>query len=445
MRPALWLTVVGVCLLPAARLAAQPAPGATPPAAASEGAPTPTLQPAGHASVAEGACYSPIPMTVDLSGEGPGAFDPVQPKDCCWHCDFSAEYLYYWYKHTPLPTPLVTTSGNPNDRGVLGPNTTVALFGGSDAGYDAVNGGRMTLAVQCGCCWGVEVSGFRMEQRSVGFTAQSNGAAGTTILAIPFTEAATNTPSSFIVAAPGAASGSVNDMVHSSLWGAEFDVTCAACGEDWWRLGLMAGFRYAELLENLENTTSTTLLQSGGFFAGMPTAVGSTYTIRDSFEAENRFYGPQVGFQATCQNGRWFAGVEGKVALGCSEELIITHGLSALTPPGATLPTLYAHGGVLAQNLDFNRRFQDEFAVMPEVNVSVGCYLGPNTYIFAGYNFLYWSRVFRPGEEVSGIVNSSFVPALDNGKHGGSIPPLAALRSSEFYAQGANLGLGFRF
>ena len=58
-------------------------------------------------------------------------------------------------------------------------------------------------------------------------------------------------------------------------------------------------------------------------------------------------------------------------------------------------------GGILALPSNGGRRSDGEFTAVPEVEIKLGYQVGPYLSCTIGYNFLYWSRVVRPGQRPS--------------------------------------------
>ena len=54
---------------------------------------------------------------------------------------------------------------------------------------------------------------------------------------------------------------------------------------------------------------------------------------------------------------------------------------------------------------------QSQFAVVPEIGVKLGYQLTPNLRLQAGYNFLFWSNVVRPGQQIDTSVNPNLTAA----------------------------------
>ena len=137
-------------------------------------------------------------------------------------------------------------------------------------------------------------------------------------------------------------------------------------------------------------------------------------------------------------------GVTAKLALGATQELVVIDGGTTLSQPGAAPVT--APGGVLAQTSNIGRYFRNEFAVVPEIGLKLGWQIRPHVAANVGYNFLYWSHVVRPGDQLDRTVNPSLAPTdqlFGNGL--GANRPAFDFQSSSFWAQGLTVGLTFRY
>src|SRR5206468_4292493 len=102
--------------------------------------------------------------------------------------------------------------------------------------------------------------------------------------------------------------------------------------------------------------------------------------------------------------------------------------------------------GVFAERSNIGRFSRDVFAVVPEVQFQVGYSLTEHVRPFVGYNFLYLSDALRPGAQIERNINPTqnimFVPP---GALVGPAAPLPAFHSSDFWAQGVNFGIEFRY
>jgi hypothetical protein len=103
-------------------------------------------------------------------------------------------------------------------------------------------------------------------------------------------------------------------------------------------------------------------------------------------------------------------------------------------------------GGLLALPSNSGRATDYDFSAIPDINLQVGYEFNPHVRVFVGYNFLYWSDVARPTEQLPVAVNPRLVPALRTaGSLTGSAPLTFAPRQTDFWAQGLNLGMEVRY
>jgi hypothetical protein len=400
-----------------------PAPPLGPPVTA--GPPVPAAPPVDPLAPYGGA----LPARGWFSGD-PGA---------CQRLWISGEYLLWWIKEGPLPTPLVTT-GAPGGalfaRGALGNPTTQVLFGGSDIDYGSFSGFRVTAGGWIDSCqtFGLEASGFLLPQRSTDFVASAN-AAGSPFLAVPLNSAVAIPGSGiptgeigFPVSAPGFNTG-VSVSSQSRLWGFEVNGLWNAYRGDVFRVELLGGFRYLDLDEELNLSAR----------AAVP-GVAAIASLNDGFDTRNQFYGGQVGARLGLRWCRFGVSLAGKVALGAVHEVVDVSGNKSVTV-GAFNAT--APGGLFAQPTNIGRRTRDEFAVLPEAQVRVDFAVTSWLTVFAGYNFLYLNNVVRPGDQIDRTVNLTQLTGLPPAV--GPARPAPQFNDSDFWAHGLNVGLEFRY
>jgi len=435
-----------VCLAGASLALGQPAvqvvrhgPVATVPVAAPASEPAASLtsgQTVAPSDVAPPSCLDHDCLNEDVCGP-PGRF---------W---VSAEYLLWWTKSDHAP-PLVTV-GPPGSFGVLGaPGTTVA-FGGSEIEHPVHHGGRFTVGGWLNECQtkGFEADYFFLGRNTEHFFIGSTGAPGTGVIARPFFDVFLGAPNAQILAFPDFISGSIDIAHHQSLQGAEANAICNLCccghcdgcgGYNGHRVDLLAGFRWQELHEDItirENATLTNpfLAEFSGF-----TSAG----VFDRFETRNNFYGGQIGLRGEWWRGRLFANARGTVALGGTDQHVRISGATVVNLPDGTTATL--PGGLLALPTNIGDYRRDRFSVVPEVRLNIGYQVTQHLRAFVGYTFLYWTQVVRPGEQIDVAVNSTQVPtSVLSGPLTGPARPAFNFRQSDFWAQGLNLGLEFRF
>jgi hypothetical protein len=178
--------------------------------------------------------------------------------------------------------------------------------------------------------------------------------------------------------------------ISNRLWSGETQLRGEVYRDTWGHLDLLGGFRFLSLDE---------ALHLGEINLG-------TAAFGD-FGTHNRFYGGQLGTEVEVHRGKWSVDVWGKIALGANDETVHVNGAA------------WAAGQVQQGGVALHR---DAFAALPETGINVGRELTNNIRVTVGYTFFYISDTARPGEQF-----------------------LLPLRGGEFWGQGLNLGLEFRF
>jgi hypothetical protein len=383
------------------------------------------------------------PPAVPPPPPAPAPEPPPAGPDRFW---FRADYLLWWTKDGPLPVPLLTTG--PASAAIIGglsQQGTQVLFGGGDQDYDSANGLRLDLGawLDDDRHWGLGARYFALERHSVGSAAASN-ANGSPVLAQPLIDAATGQEFTELIALPGFLAGTTAISTSSRLQGWEINAFTDLCRGDRLNADLLFGFRGLSLDEDLQMSSDITPLVSSfltfrGQFVNPPSSV-VTY---DAFRAQTHFYGPQVGGRVDWTAGRLSFGADARVAFGDSQELVRVVGTSSLITPGAA--TVTVPGGVLALSSNIGRYFREQFAVVPEVGLRVGCQISPSLGVSFGYSFLYWTDVVRPGILVDRTVAPGLVPTDRAFGTATGTRPAFQFHSSDYWAQGLNFGLDWRF
>jgi hypothetical protein len=390
------------------------------------------------------------------------------PPSCFW---VRGEGLLWWIKDSHVPA-LITTGvpGATALPGVLGQRGTTVLFGGSDVDNEERLGGRFSGGFWLNSCQtiGVEGSYFFLGSRSERFDGVSSGALGSAMIARPFFDVLSGAQNAQLVAFPGLASGEIHLASSSRLQGAELNMLCIpccttychtcsdhacldsamhnthcspCCGGNYW-VSLLGGIRYLQLDEGLGINEITGV--NPALPAGSPLFGGSTITMTDQFDTRNYFYGAQIGAQAEFCWGRMFVDFVGKAALGVTHEVVDIHGATAITSPAGT--TVVTPAGFLASESNSGHFTRDRFAVVPEVGINVGCQITRHWRASVGYTFLYWSSVVRPGDQVDVGLSGAQIPTDTRfNPAAGPARPAVLLRDADFWAQGVNVGLEFRY
>jgi hypothetical protein len=344
----------------------------------------------------------------------------------------SAEALMLWFKSAPS-APLVST-------GTLdGPSTRIVL-GGEDLNTNPNPGFRVTAGYGLTDRWGVEGSFFYVPTRRTSRTVASSGLPGSTDLFIPFFNVL-NPPGEDAtqLSSAGEFSGRATETLRTSLLGAELNATMRVPMAGPLRLDAIGGFRYLRLRDSYTFTTDS---------PNVPPSRPDIFNTRDEFDATNNFYGLQVGARARVDWGRLFLGGVVKVALGAMVESVdidghlVTNDFNNFGPPQTFA------GGYFALPTNIGNHTRSKFAVVPEAGLTLGYQITPQVSVFAGYTFLYASNVVRAPQQINRSINPSQAPAIS-----GALPPTLIgpaqpsfrFDSSDFWAQGLNAGVAFRF
>lgn len=346
----------------------------------------------------------------------------------------SAEYLMWWFKDGSLQSALLTSSPTLGSATLGSPGNTVA-FGGRSLDFDLSSGGRVAVGVASPCQHvAIEASGFMLQEQTLHFAA---GPGAGTVLARPVINGVTGGESALLVSAPGSFVGGMNISASSKFYGGEGNVVGNVFNCDMFAFDLIAGFRFLDLTEDLEIDQSTA--STGGGAAGGNLLLPRTSSIlRDAFRASNQFYGGQIGAQAEYRRDNKFITISGKFGVGTTSEMVDTAG--STTSGGTTTP-----GGLLALSSNIGHLSQTRLSFMHEVTATTGLQITEGLRIFVGYNWLYWDEVARPGNFVDRRINPALVPSSPTfGGGGPNLPPLV-FRHADFWAQGLNFGLAFRY
>lgn len=358
---------------------------------------------------------------------------------CLW---FSAEYLQWWTKADHVPALVMTSPvGTPREDVHLGTPGATVLFGNSGLGNDDRSGARFTLGfwLDCEQTFAIEGSYFMLGDRNTNFSAGSDGM-GAPILARPFFNVLANREDAELVSFPGLLAGNVGVSTTSRLFGAELNLRTNCWRSCCCRLDWLWGFRYVGLDESLDINESLASLPP-------PTGPGAgTFQIQDHFGTHNNFYGGQFGPEVQFRHGRWGINLLAKVALGSTHEVVNINGNTTITAFTPVPVTRTASGGLLTQPTNIGNYSRDRFAVVPEAGFKVNYQLTPRINAFVGYSFLYLSDAVRPSGQIDRSVNPSQLSSqLGPGTLVGPARPAPLLKSTDFWAQGVNLGFEIRY
>jgi hypothetical protein len=344
----------------------------------------------------------------------------------------SAEALLWWFKDSPAPVPLVTD-------GVVGQQGTKTFLGGEDLDTGANPGFRLTAGYAFTERWGVEGSYFYIPSRSTSRSVSSSGQLGSTDLIVPFIDATTGSESGTEISFSPIFRGSATETLSNNLMGADLNATWALSPSGPLRLDLLGGFRWLRLHETYTLTTSSP------FIPPFPQDIWNT---TDEFGTINNFYGAQAGVRARFDWKRFFTSATVKFAMGAMVQSASISG-SLVTNDNTNFgPTQTFSGGYFALPTNIGNYSRTVFAVVPEIGLNLGYQITPWASVFMGYTLLYTNNVIRPGNQINRTVNTSQSTAYTEDPAAqlqGAAQPTFKFKSSDFWAQGINVGLAFRF
>ena len=348
----------------------------------------------------------------------------------------TAEYLLWKMKGSNLP-PLITVGPAGENFATIGQPGTSVVFGGGRLNQGMFPGGRLTVGL-----WlnnqetvGAEISYFLLKKKTFRFQISSSGLPGSLTISIPYLSfdeiRRTIVENAFQVASDlslvgGAETGTFSSRLQGADASMVYKLRMQCC-----RFILLAGFRYLDLNEGL------TLENTSDFFPHIPRSpIAVTRNLTDQFNTRNQFFGGQAGLRSTLSNGRVRLEISGTVALGSNHETVNIEGAATLTVPPLQSPEHNFSSGLLASTSNIGTYGRNQFSVIPEVRASLGFDLTRSVRPFIGYQFLYWDKVVRPGEQIDRVVNLFTT---------GPRRPVFNFQDSRFWAQGITAGVRLGF
>lgn len=306
--------------------------------------------------------------------------------------------------------PVLVASAAPGQLPILSPNGgpangVTALFGGDvDGGLSA--GFRGDYGKWVGKNVGIggrfwwlgdntvsySDSGIDGLERSVGRPffetnpAAPNGV-GESSLLIGFTDVAANVDFTGDVSAE-----SKLEMLAAELYG-RFRLGSSSCHQ----LDFIGGYSHFRIDDSL-SIQSITITEDAPPLE--PAGPGSFRRFSDSFEAENRFNGGQIGFDLSASRGCWSVRSLTKVHLGNMDRKYTLNGDSS-TSVNATPPVNFPGVGMLVNaNNRGTTDLGDVFTFAPEANFKLAYRFRPNVSLSVGYSFIYFDRLALNGSAV---------------------------------------------
>jgi hypothetical protein len=350
------------------------------------------------------------------------------------------EYLRWWTDGMDLP-PLVTTSPNTapqNQAGVLGQPDTGILFGSGEINSGGTNGlrARGGYWFTPGGNFAIESEYFGLERQDDNFAAASDG---TTVLARPYFDLLAGDEASQLVAYPGLASGSLQVLSETRLKSFLINGRVALCpgapcnfdGQSN-RVDWIVGYRFLELKDRL-----TFGVTRDGLIATEPDRV----VVNEQFATRNRFGGLQLGVTHLANFRRAWLESMLRVAIGSNRQKVSISGGSSITDAGTTSNFT---GGLLAQRTNIGNFERSQFAMIPEIGLTLGFRFNDAFQATLGYSVLYYPNVVRAADLIDRDINPNLIPP-ETVPFAGPLRPEFRFVESDYWAHGVNIGGELRF
>ncbi len=401
---------------------------------------------------------------VDPAWMGPGEYAYHTSAQHCW-CSrdhtrmfrmnymgrlwVAADLLLWSTSGNSLPG-LVTSSpaGTPAAQaGVIGQPGTSILFGSDWVPGTIRPGGRITVGY-----WfdprqhdGIDAQYFQLADATTTGTFTNQGG---TLLGRPYVDATTGQQAAVLFPPPytlpadaSLLSRSIIATQDTSFQGFDLlfrrSLSCDLLHRRW----LVGGYRFLQLNDTLGISDSSVV--SSGSAPGYPLTNISSY---DQFRAQTQFHGGEFGLIERWWYERWSLQVLGKMALGASifntdigGSTLATQTLAA----GAT-PTVLSNtaGSVLSQPTNIGSYGSSAFAAVGELGATIDYAIWSQCRLSVGYTAIWWSTVGRAADQIDTTVNPTQFPP---GTLSGPAQPAFHQRSTDFWAQGLNLGFEYQF
>ncbi len=371
---------------------------------------------------------------------------PHVTPDRAW---FTADYLMGFARPEHTIAPLVTTSSTPTSptAGAIGdPGTSIVV--GDTLHFNQQSGFRLNAGfyVDNNGLFSVEGDGMYYLPSHFHSNTQSD-ATGNPIIARPIFDVATGSEMAYISSQPAIAGlvigGSAVDA-QTQLYGFEINGRYNFILAPQWRADLLFGFRYMRLLENLIIRDNLSPQAPDVLtFVGNPIPAGDLLNDIDNFNTKNDFYGLQIGGRVRWDLDWLSLCAYGKFAVGPSVQQVSISGQTMLTDP--TAPAV-AQGGVLALPSNSGVFRRTVFDFIPEAGLNVAINVTQNVQVMAGYSFLMWTLVVRPGAQIDHNVNPSEVPSdISFGTLTAPAAPTFRFNGEVYWIHSINVGINIHF
>ena len=166
-----------------------------------------------------------------------------------------------------------------------------------------------------------------------------------------------------------------------------------------------------------------------------------SFVIQDNFRTRNQFNGVEMGTLWQGRRGYWSLDALLRCSVGNIRQEVIVNGSTATTQNGTTTN---ANGGLYAQRTNSGVFTREVLGVIPEFGANLGYQLTQRWRLNAGYTFIYWSNVVRPGDQIDQDVNPNLLPP-ETVPFTGATRPRFTFNETDYWLQAVNLGAEYRW
>ncbi len=349
-------------------------------------------------------------------------------RDLMRNFRFRAEGVSFFH-NASTPPPLVTSglqsSGQVN-AGEIGRNDTTFLFGNTPVNRQHETGFRFNIGSSFGpdCCRGILFRAFDTGKWGTNFFADQDSNA---VIARPFFDVTANEQSTVLIAFPGVARGNVRAFAMSRAYGGDILVRKLIAGGQGNRWDFLIGYQRAQLNEEVRVDSTTTSI-----------ANGTVLDLTDRFHTQNVFNGVALGLNTMARYENWSIDGMFKLGFGNMTNEVDISGFRRTFVSAGNIST--ENQGLLARATNSGIRTFDTFAVVPELNLTVGYRFTYNFDLTLGYSFLVLPKVARADDQINNNLQVNLSNPLV-----GDVAPAFTLDQTSYVLHGINYGLQWRY
>lgn len=344
----------------------------------------------------------------------------------------SAEYLYWWTQHSNINVPLATQ--NPSSFAIINQPGTQIILGARSRNntfdFGGLNGIRITMGgwIDDAHQYGIEGSGFGFSEADKTLSASSVGA-NNPILDVPFFSVQSMSENVLVGNKPN----TITDKDTFQPSNVEINGLYNLSNKISLPLILTAGFRMMNINENL--TLNDAIYDTPSLPAN------SVLNIQDQFSTKNNFYGFQIGTRTHYSYGKIDLSGLAEIAFGINYQQIKIRGETNVNNN-----TILQSIGLFAEPSNIGTFKQNQFAILPELQIKMSYHMNQYIQPFFTYNVIYINRILRASNEIDRNINLSQNPLIGGtGVLSGKAAPVRQFNDSSLWMQGVSLGVQINF